>query len=318
MKNSTVSRTYAGRFLVLAAAGTLLLQLVGMPTVSEAAGGNKSVIIQASSAAQAAALVRDAGGTVTRELGVIHSVAAELTAEQEIELTRNAGVQRVWDNGSVELSGKPNKGPTSNSPKQVVDTYYPTHLGADQLHSEGINGSGVTVAVLDSGIFADNGLTKKYGDEMRLLAVYDALTGSLSQKKGAPKLIADEFGHGSHVTSIAVSSRLDETGTYNGMAPNADLVVINAFDELGSSSYAVVIGAIDWVVANKNAYGIRVLNCSFSAQPQSYYWDDPLNQAVMAAWRAGIVVVASAGNRGPDAMTIGVPGNVPYVSPSAR
>ena len=52
---------------------------------------------------------------------------------------------------------------------------------------------------------------------------------------------------------------------------------------------------------------------SFSAQPQSYYWDDPLNQAVMALWEAGIVVVASAGNRGPDAMTIGVPGNVPYV-----
>ncbi len=43
------------------------------------------------------------------------------------------------------------------------------------------------------------------------------------------------------------------------------------------------------------------------------YWDDPLNQAVMAAWQAGIVVVASAGNRGPDPMTIGVPGNVPYV-----
>jgi serine protease AprX len=56
-----------------------------------------------------------------------------------------------------------------------------------------------------------------------------------------------------------------------------------------------------------------VLNLSFSAPPQSYYWDDPLNQAVMAAWQAGIVVVASAGNTGPDPMTIGVPGNVPYV-----
>ncbi len=33
----------------------------------------------------------------------------------------------------------------------------------------------------------------------------------------------------------------------------------------------------------------------------------------MAAWQAGIVVVASAGNTGPEPMTIGVPGNVPYV-----
>ena len=66
-------------------------------------------------------------------------------------------------------------------------------------------------------------------------------------------------------------------------------------------------------MANKNTYNIRVLNLSFSAPPQSYYWDDPLNQAVMRAWQAGIVVVAAAGNAGPDPMTIGVPGNIPYV-----
>ena len=45
----------------------------------------------------------------------------------------------------------------------------------------------------------------------------------------------------------------------------------------------------------------------------SHYWDDPLNQAVMAAWTSGIVVVVSAGNEGPSPMTIGVPGNNPYV-----
>jgi serine protease AprX len=55
------------------------------------------------------------------------------------------------------------------------------------------------------------------------------------------------------------------------------------------------------------------VNLSFGAQPESYYWDDPVNQAVMGAWRAGIVVVAAAGNEGPNAMTIDVPGNVPYV-----
>ena len=52
---------------------------------------------------------------------------------------------------------------------------------------------------------------------------------------------------------------------------------------------------------------------SFSGPARSYYWEDPLNQAVMKAWQAGIVVVASAGNTGPDPMTVGVPGNVPYI-----
>mgnify|MGYP000623909923 CR=1 FL=1 len=82
---------------------------------------------------------------------------------------------------------------------------------------------------------------------------------------------------------------------------------------LDADLYADTIRAIDWVVANKDAYNIRVINLSFSAEPRSYYWDDPMNQAVMAAWQAGIVVVASAGNTGPNAMTIGAPGNVPYV-----
>ena len=78
----------------------------------------------------------------------------------------------------------------------------------------------------------------------------------------------------------------------------------------GGGTYADVIRGIDWAVTNKDAYNIRVLNCSFSAPPQSSYWLDPLNQAVMRAWQAGIVVVASAGNTGPDPMTVGVPGNV--------
>ena len=91
------------------------------------------------------------------------------------------------------------------------------------------------------------------------------------------------------------------------------LVVVKAFDADGQGGYADVIRGIDWIVQNKDVYGIRVLNMSLSAPPRSHYWDDPLNQAVMAAWEAGIVVVASAGNGGPDPMTIGVPGNVPYI-----
>ena len=47
-----------------------------------------------------------------------------------------------------------------------------------------------------------------------------------------------------------------------------------------------MIRGIDWGVANQQAHNIRVLNLSFGAQPQSHYWDDPLNQADMAAWQA--------------------------------
>jgi serine protease AprX len=281
---------------------------VAAPEPSPPTENTTSFIVQGTSVDAVMAAVERVGGTVTHELGIINAVAVAITADQRAKLGGSGGSFRTYGNHEAQLSAKGGKG--GGSRKLTVETFYTTHLGADALHLEGVNGSGVTIAVLDSGVFGDNGLTKNFGGSDRILASYNALT---DQVGGGNSLDEDAFGHGSHVASVAVSSRQTASGAFNGMAPGADLVVINAFNETGSSTYADVIRGIDWAVTNKDAYGIRVLNCSFSAEPQSYYWDDPLNQAVMAAWRAGIVVVASAGNRGPSAMTIGVPGNVPYV-----
>ena len=77
--------------------------------------------------------------------------------------------------------------------------------------------------------------------------------------------------------------------------------------------YSDVIAAIQWVINQRLRYGIRVLNLSLGAPPSGPYWQDPLNQAVMAAWASGIVVVTAAGNRGPEPLTINAPGDVPYV-----
>lgn len=194
------------------------------------------------------------------------------------------------------------------------DTIYPTLVGADQLHLGGIDGYGVTVAVVDTGLWEDGkGLEKNTIDEERILAYYDAIEDEIED--GSPE---DGCGHGTFVTSVIASSRKTRRnnewpGIYNGIAPNVDLVSVKAFDEQGLGTYLDVIRGLDFVVQNKDYFGIRVLNLSFNAPVVSYYWDDPLNQAVMAAWQAGIVVVAAAGNTGPDPMTIGVPGNVPYV-----
>ena len=97
------------------------------------------------------------------------------------------------------------------------------------------------------------------------------------------------------------------------MAPGVNLVAVRVLDSNGQGSYSNVIRGIQWVLLQKARYNIRVMNLSLSAPPNSPYWQDPLNQAVMAAWGSGIVVVVAAGNRGPQPMSIGVPGNVPYV-----
>jgi len=183
-------------------------------------------------------------------------------------------------------------------------------LDADEVHEQGITGHGVTVAVLDTGLHKFSKVMYRDG-QPRILGHYDATRDKVWNN---PLRHSDGHGHGGHVNGLIANRDLHEpTGTHFGLAPSADLVVVKAFDDEGRGTYNDVIRGLDWIVANKDTYGIRVVNLSFSAPPRSYYWDDPLNQAVMAAWRSGITMVASAGNLGPDPMTIGVPGNLPYI-----
>ncbi len=184
----------------------------------------------------------------------------------------------------------------------LYETNYPALIGADSLHTAGVTGKGVTIAVLDTGFWQD--VSQNYGN--RVLASVDVTNGNRP-------ITGDPYGHGTHVTAIAASGSQALNGSYAGIAPSANLVLVRAFNGEGAGRYTDVIAGVNWIVANRAKYKIRVLNLSFGAPPQSYYWDDPLNQAVMAAWRAGIVVVVSAGNEGPSPMTISVPGNTPYV-----
>ena len=281
--------------LVLAGLLVAPLGAAALPAAREA------VIVQAADLDTAEALVRSVGGEVTHELGIIDAVGAQLTIEQRAALQGKPGV-RMYRNPSIKVAGKP-----------APETFYPTLVGAEQLHAQGITGAGVTVAVLDTGTFSLVALNKTPDRQWRLLgqynAIYDQMDGS--RFNAVP---TDDNGHGTHVTSVILSSaETTKPVKYNGIAPYANYLSIKAFDADGASSYLDVIRGVDWVVANKDAYNIRILNCSFSALPQSPYWDDPLNQAIMRAWQAGIVVVAAAGNTGPDPMTVGVPGNVPYV-----
>jgi serine protease AprX len=91
-------------------------------------------------------------------------------------------------------------------------------------------------------------------------------------------------------------------------------------DANGAGNDAGVIAAIDAAITLKNTYNIRVINISLGRPVFETYTLDPLCQAAEAAWRAGIVVVAAAGNYGRDNSmgehgygTIVAPGNDPYV-----
>ncbi len=189
-----------------------------------------------------------------------------------------------------------------------------TIVEADVLHENGITGEGVTVAVIDTGFLSTSNLNIGSNGALRVVAQYDALTDVGTMVNTITNLVTDDdSGHGSHITSIIANSAKNDGGDFLGVAPDVNLLLVKAFSADGAASYADVIRAIDKVVEYKDIFDVRVLNLSFYSTPQSHYWEDPVGQAVMRAWEAGIVVVTGAGNMGPDALSIGVPGNVPYV-----
>ena len=192
------------------------------------------------------------------------------------------------------------------------DFYYNTVAGVEALHLQGVTGKGVTIAVVDSGLWEHESLMKDTAGKNRVLARYDALKDVVDEEA------VDESGHGTHMTSIMANSEETiregiPTGTFKGVAPDASLVAVKVLDREGFAHVLEIVRAIQWVVDNREKYNIRVLNLSFSQTPRWPYWEDPVAQATLRAWAEGIAVVAAAGNDGPGVETIGSPGNLPYV-----
>lgn len=232
------------------------------------------------------------------ELSLVFDVTPNANAHPQHDFSLEA---RFGDDCSAEL--------IPGYPDNSGDSYYPTVTGADLLHRHGITGEGVTVAVLDSGLWEVDALSLDTRGRSRVLARYDAVADLADQS-------FDESGHGTHMTSIIAQSRRANTaerGSFRGIAPDVDLISIKAFGADGQGDFLNIVRGLQWVYDNREKYNIQVLNLSFAARPRWPYWLDPINQAVMRLWQAGVVVVAAAGNEGPDSMTIGSPGNLPYI-----
>lgn len=177
-------------------------------------------------------------------------------------------------------------------------------------------GSSSSIAIIDSGI---NVSSEAFSDGSISRVVY-----SKSFIPGVTST-ADEYGHGTHVASIAAGDGIGTglqagQGKYSGLAAEADLLNLRVLDKNGVGKDSSVIAALAWVVLNKNYYNIRVVNLSLGRPVYSSYKLDPLCLAVEAAWKAGIVVVVAAGNEGRNNSgqnqgygTITAPGNDPYV-----
>jgi serine protease AprX len=263
-----------------------------------------SYIVQSIDSHTAGILVEKIGGRVSSNLDIIKGVGASLTSDQVKNLLHNPKISSVFPNDGVQAVDH-QTARTKKEKDSLPETNYPDVVGADVVWEAGVTGDGVAVAVIDSGLEELDGLDDNIFGENRIIAWIDMVDG-----KHKP---VDKSGHGTHIAGIIANSQVGGDGEWNGIAPGVNLVGVQVLDKNGFGTYEQVIQGIQWVLDHQDEYNIRIINLSLVSPVQSPYWADPLNQAVMQAWASGIVVVVAAGNGGPDPMTIGVPGNNPYV-----
>src|SRR5438093_1250432 len=235
------------RFLVLALATGLLL--ASAPGLSVGQGKKSSgtskiakdladnhqdtkvdVIVQFRPGKASHAAIHARGGSVKDDLPIIDGVLASLPVKALEGLADDPNVIFLSPDREV---------------KSTMDYANPT-IGANIAKSHGYDGTGIGVAVIDSGVSSPPDLVKRI--------VYSESLISLS---------ADEkYGHGTHVAGIIAGTGSDSSGKYLGVAPGAKIINLRVLDDNGTGTDSTVIKAIDRAISLKSKYNIRVMNLS--------------------------------------------------------
>ncbi|MDQ3952451.1 MAG: S8 family peptidase [Actinomycetota bacterium] len=285
----------AARRLPLLAVALLCLATLPAPGGAPPAASMLEVVVQGTAGALSAArAVVSGGGTVEDVLPIVDGVSARVPAAGVDELNADPRVGAVTADEPIAFEGAPGTG-TTHRIQNVVR--------ADDLWTRGIDGRGTTVALLDTGVYA------AHPD----LAGRVVHCEDLSHESGTEAHCADTFGHGTFMAGLIAGDGTASNRKYRGAAPGASIVSVKAAGFDGATDVSTVLAGIQWIVAHKDVYGIRVMNLSLGTDSSQDYRLSPLNYAVERAWAAGIVVVVSAGNSGPDAATVMKPGDDPYV-----
>ncbi len=257
------------------------------PSISSDLAGHPSgphthrVIVQGG-ASGLASLRGGIAGVLKRDLG--HAVAVEVNDAQLEALQRNPLYSHIsGDLPVVAHMAVTNKVTAATSVWQGT----PGILGL--LGTPGYTGTGVGVAIVDSGIATHTALDSRVVAHVNLVSDEPGVTG-------------DPFGHGTHVAGIIGGNRTAATyvttAFAGGSAPSVRLIDVRVLGSLGSGRTSDVIAGIDWAIDNRLAYNIRVINLSLGHPVTEPSATDPLCQAVVRAVAAGITVSVSAGNYG--------------------
>ncbi|GAA4903048.1 subtilisin family serine protease [Stackebrandtia albiflava] len=186
-------------------------------------------------------------------------------------LTDDSRVERVWLDRKIRIR---------------LDDSVPL-IGAPVAWESGLDGTGVTVAVLDTGY------------DVNHPDLADAVVGAKSFIEG--ETVQDGNGHGTHVAGTVAGSGAASDGTHTGVAPGADLLIGKVLDDTGSGLLSGAVVGAEWAIAQ----GADVISMSLGAK--TAHASDPISEAVDAlSEETGVLFVIAAGNEGQN--ILGSPG----------
>ncbi|WP_299741881.1 S8 family serine peptidase [uncultured Rossellomorea sp.] len=250
---------------------------------------------------------------ITREFkNAFNGVSMTVPAKEVLELIELPDVKAVWVDQEIQLD-LPIEEKETISP-QMNDSI--PFLGVDGLHDEGINGKGIKIGVLDTGIdynhpdlegvykggydFVDN-------DDDPMEATYEEWKGLDPASwpetwNGSPYYTS----HGTHVSGIIAGQGQNDSGhAITGVANGVDLYGYRVLGPYGSGFTGSVLAGIDKAVQD----GMDVINLSLGATVNDPLY--PTSVALNNAMIAGTVALVAAGNAGPNDFTVGSPGTSP-------
>ena len=245
-----------------------------------------------------AMLEREVGYVHQWDLPLIDAVAGRIPHELILETTTLPGVVMLELDGILQVQ---------NGDAAVV---HEVDLAQQQT---GYDGSGVTVAVIDTGIDSFHvGLDDLDDDnsthDPKVIGFYDPVNNP-DLTNGTEVQAYDDQGHGTHCAGTVAGTGAP-TFEHPGMAPQANLVGVKVLDEGGSGSFSVVMAGMQWTVENRYKFNIRAASMSLGG-PGPIEWtsaeEDSVNRYANEMVRAGISMLIAAGNSAAPG-TIGTPG----------
>src|SRR5215213_4163877 len=243
------------------------------------------------------ALLKQNGVRQRREMKSLGSFSVTLPFEMVAELASFPEVSYVTSNEAVFSVGHVSSTTGSDAGKAAASA---AGRGA-------IDGAGIGIAILDSGIDANHAQFAPASSRIRASVDF---TGE--------NRTDDPYGHGTFVAAAAAGGGA-AGAEYTGIAPGVSLLNVRVLNRLGEGTVETVLAGLDWVAAHARQYNIRIVNLSLGTRAVDSYKYDVLCRAVRGLSNSGILVVVAAGNNGKNALGQRIYGAIhsPGIEPSA-